>query len=122
MLKAFSWCGALTAIFLSPATGAETLCAAQDKSVVVSIHSASCKAEPCVVKFEAGRTGYFEFHPADCSSGNQEFSIQVTRKTGKAKPQLKSCDGNAMCPSGFNQDGVTPTFTAQGKTWGRIRY
>lgn len=113
---------ALVAILVSPDIGAAPLCTAKNKDTIVSIYSTACKADPCVVKFEAGRLAYFEFHPTDCTSTSQEFSIQVIQKTGEANPQMKSCDGNATCPDHFNQDGVTPVFTAQGKTWGRIRY
>ncbi|MBY0464240.1 MAG: hypothetical protein K2W33_04785 [Burkholderiales bacterium] len=122
MLKSIPWFCVLTAMFFSLVAGAQTLCEAKDKNVAISIRSATCKADPCMVKFEAGRLAYFEFHPTDCTSTSQDFSIQVTPRTGKATPQMKSCDGNATCPDHFNQDGVTPAFTAQGKTWGRIRY
>jgi hypothetical protein len=122
MRKIIPCCGALTAFLFLPAAGAATLCTAQDKNVVVSIHSPTCKAAPCVIKFEAARTAYFEFRPIGCAGGSQDFSIQVAAKKGRASPQLKSCDGNAMCPSSFNLDGATPEFAAQGKTWGRIRF
>lgn len=122
MRKIIPSCGALTVLLLSAGTGAETLCTAQDKNVVVSIHSATCEAAPCLIKFEAARTAYFEFHPTGCAGDSQAFTIQVAAKKGKANPRLKFCDGNAIFPSSFNPDGATPVFTAQGKTWWRLRF
>lgn len=101
---------------------AERLCTAQNESVKVSVHSSACQASACTVKFQPGRKAYFEFQPAACEGGAQEFSIQVEKKSSKATPKLASCDGTASCPSRLEANGNTQNFEAQAKTWGTISY
>jgi hypothetical protein len=101
---------------------AERLCTAQNKSIKVSVHSSACQANACIVKFQPGRKAYFEFQPAACEGGAPEFSIQVEKKSSKARPKLASCDGNASCPSRLEANGNTQKFEARGKTWGTISY
>jgi hypothetical protein len=101
---------------------AERLCTAQNKFIKVSVHSGACQANLCRVKFQSGRKAYFEFQPAACEGGAPEFSIQVEKKSSKARPKLAKCDGNASCPSRLEANGNTQNFEVQGKTWGTISY
>lgn len=112
----------LSLICLLSTAQAEQLCAAQNKSIKVSVHSSVCQADACRVKFQPGRKAYFEFQPAACKSGAPEFSIQIEKKSDKARPKLASCDGNASCPSRLEANGNTQNFEVQGKAWGTITY
>lgn len=113
---------ALSLVCLLSTAQAERLCTAQNESVTVSVHSSACQTSACTVKFQSGRKAYFEFQPAACDDGAQEFSIRVEKKSCKARPKLLSCDGNASCPSRLEANGNTQNFEAQGKTWGTISY
>lgn len=112
----------LSLICLLSTAQAERLCTAQNEFVKVSVHSSVCQTSACTVKFQPGRKAYFEFQPAACEGGAQEFSIQVEKKSSKATPKLASCDGNASCPMRLEANGNTQNFEAQGKTWGAISY